>query len=128
MLRKLKFTTVIAGSALVYYQLKDSRSYFYNLTMPIIHTLMSPEESHKLAISMIKYGLAPSNVSEFPVLKTKIWDFVLDNPIGLAAGFDKDAQVIDGALDFGFGIIEVGSITPLEQSGNPLPRFFRLPE
>jgi len=68
---------------------------------------MAPEESHKLAIRMIKFGLSPSDDSVFPVLHTKIWDFALDNPIGLAAGFDKDAQVIDGALDFGFGMVEV---------------------
>jgi dihydroorotate dehydrogenase len=127
-MRKLKFAGIVAGSAATYYYLKDSKSYFYTMAMPIIHKLLSPEESHKLAISAIKYGISPCDFSVFPALKTKMWDFVLDNPIGLAAGFDKNAEAVDGALDLGFGIVEIGSVTPVPQSGNALPRFFRLPE
>ena len=120
---------LITGSAIAYYNLKDSKSPFYShLAMPLIRLFLDPEESHNMAIKMIKHGLSPSDDTSFPVLKTKIWDFTLDNPIGLAAGFDKNAEAIDGNLDFGFGMVEVGSITPLPQPGNSLPRFFRLPE
>lgn len=126
MIRKMKIAGIVAGSAVTFYYLKDSKSSIYRLSMPLLHTLLSPEESHNLAISMIKHGLSPSDESIFPALKTKLWDFELDNPIGLAAGFDKNAEAVNGNFDFGFGIVEVGSITPLPQTGNPLPRFFRL--
>ena len=61
-----------------------------------------------------------------PVLEQKIWGREFPNPIGLAAGFDKDVQVPLQALNLGFGFVEVGSITPKPQPGNPLPRLFRL--
>ncbi len=96
--------------------------------MPIIHAFLDPEEAHKLAIFMIKHGLVPTNSESFSSLNTKIWGFSLDNPLGLAAGFDKNAEAINGNFGFGFGVVEVGSITPLPQLGNALPRFFRLPE
>ena len=96
--------------------------------MPLLHIFTTAEEAHNLAIRLLKIGLTPTNNSEFPALKTQLWGMNLDNPIGLAAGFDKNAEAIDGNFGFGFGMVEVGSITPLAQSGNPLPRFFRLPE
>ena len=57
-----------------------------------------------------------------------VWGRRFANPLGLAAGFDKDAQAVDGLLGMGFGAVEVGSITPQPQPGNPQPRVFRLPE
>lgn len=60
--------------------------------------------------------------------QTTVWGRRFANPLGLAAGFDKDAQAVDGLLGMGFGSVEVGSITPQAQPGNPQPRVFRLPE
>ncbi|KDD71571.1 dihydroorotate dehydrogenase, partial [Helicosporidium sp. ATCC 50920] len=60
-------------------------------------------------------------------LRTEVWGRALSNPLGLAAGFDKSAEAMEGALDLGFGFVEVGSVTPLPQPGNPKPRVFRLP-
>ncbi len=57
-----------------------------------------------------------------------LWGRRFANPLGLAAGFDKDAEAVDGLLGLGFGFVEVGSVTPQPQPGNPTPRVFRLPE
>lgn len=66
--------------------------------------------------------------SDDPVLHMRIWGRSFPNPIGMAAGFDKDAEVYDSLLQSGFGFVEVGSITPEPQPGNPKPRLFRLPQ
>ena len=66
--------------------------------------------------------------SDDPVLHMQIWGRLFPNPIGMAAGFDKDAEVYDALLQAGFGFVEVGSITPEPQPGNPKPRLFRLPQ
>ena len=58
--------------------------------------------------------------------KTTVWGKQFENPIGLAAGFDKNGEAVDGMLKMGFGFVEVGSITPQPQPGNPKPRMFRL--
>jgi dihydroorotate dehydrogenase len=63
-----------------------------------------------------------------PARQTTLWGRRFPNPLGLAAGFDKDAEAVDGLLGLGFGFVEVGSITPLPQPGNDKPRVFRLPE
>lgn len=60
--------------------------------------------------------------------KTKLLNFDLSNPLGIAAGFDKHGDAIIGLRDLGFSIVEIGSVTPVPQSGNPKPRVFRLPE
>ena len=59
-------------------------------------------------------------------LKRKVFGITFDNPVGLAAGFDKDAEIFDGLSSFGFGFVEIGTVTPLAQDGNPKPRLFRL--
>ena len=88
-----------------------------------------PEQAHGLAIKALKLGLAPSSK---PVtserLKTSIAGIDLANPIGLAAGFDKNAEVLGPLSKSGFGFIEVGAVTPRAQPGNPKPRLFRLTE
>jgi len=63
-----------------------------------------------------------------PSLAVHLWGRTLGNPIGLAAGFDKNAEVTDRLVDLGFGLVEVGSVTPRPQDGNPRPRLFRLSE
>lgn len=94
--------------------------------MPLLH-LLEPETAHRLTIGALSLGLVPRDRSvDDACLATRLFDMYLPNPIGLAAGFDKDAEVPDRMLDLGFGFVEVGSITPRPQSGNPRPRIFRL--
>jgi dihydroorotate dehydrogenase len=91
--------------------------------------LLPPETAHKSALLALRAGLGPrARADEFPTLRTKIAGLDLPNPIGLAAGFDKDAVAPDALLAAGFGFVECGTVTPRPQAGNPLPRLFRLPE
>ena len=90
---------------------------------------VDPEKAHSLAIKSLKFNLIPNVFDENkndPIFQTKIFDKELDNPIGIAAGFDKNAEVYNPLFKLGFGFVEVGTITPLEQYGNPKPRVFRL--
>ena len=92
---------------------------------------IDPEKAHTLAIKSLKFNLVPNVFDENkddPFFKTKIFDKELDNPIGMAAGFDKNAEVYNALFKLGFGFVEVGTITPLAQYGNPKPRVFRLVE
>lgn len=100
---------------------------FYDLGLKAIKTL-DPERAHGAALRALKLGLGPKADTAFPELATEIAGLKLPNPIGLAAGFDKDAEVIDPMLAAGFGFVETGSVTPLPQEGNPKPRLFRLDE
>ena len=92
---------------------------------------VDPEKAHTLAIKSLKFNLIPNIFDESkndPIFQTKIFDKDLDNPIGMAAGFDKNAEVYNSLFKLGFGFVEVGTITPLKQYGNPKPRVFRLVE
>ena len=97
---------------------------------PLIFKL-DPEKAHTLAIKSLKFNLIPNVFDENKndsIFQTKIFNKVLDNPIGMAAGFDKNAEVYNALFKLGFGFVEVGTITPLKQYGNPKPRVFRLVE
>jgi dihydroorotate dehydrogenase len=90
---------------------------------------LPPEAAHRLTIRMLKAGMAAGRRQpDDPLLTTRVWGLLFPNPIGLSAGFDKDAEVYAALLRLGFGFVEVGSITPQPQAGNPKPRVFRLPE
>src|SRR6476659_5952688 len=90
---------------------------------------LDAEVAHGLAIRGLKSGLIPGDrKSDPPSLAVQVWGRMLSNPIGLAAGFDKNAEVPDALLGLGFGFVEIGSVTPRPQPGNPRPRLFRLPE
>ena len=92
---------------------------------------VDPEKAHTLAIKSLKLNLIPNIFDENkndPIFHTKIFENDLDNPIGMAAGFDKNAEVYNALFKLGFGFVEVGTITPLKQYGNPKPRVFRLVE
>ena len=92
---------------------------------------LDPETAHNLAIKSLKFNFVPNilnNDKGNPMFKTKIFDKELENPIGMAAGFDKNAEVYNSLFKLGFGFVEVGTITPLKQYGNPKPRVFRLVE
>lgn len=98
------------------------------LGMPLLR-FFDAETAHGLAIKALKTGLAGSApAAPDPRLRTKVFGLTFPNPVGLAAGFDKDAEVPDAILNLGFGFAEVGTLTPRPQAGNPLPRMFRLNE
>ncbi len=100
----------------------------YSLLKPFIFKL-DPEMAHDFAIKSLKYNFLPEDIFKVEneeILKTEIFGTKIKNPIGLAAGFDKSAEVYNSLFRFGFGFIEVGTVTPKEQFGNPKPRVFRL--
>jgi len=101
---------------------------FYQLVWPFVR-LLNAEFSHGLAVKALEMGLVPRPAKvDDSILQQQLWGLNFPNPVGLAAGFDKDARVHGQMLDQGFGFVEVGSITPNPQPGNPKPRLFRLEE
>ncbi|OTF75236.1 dihydroorotate dehydrogenase (quinone), mitochondrial-like protein, partial [Euroglyphus maynei] len=100
--------------------------------IPMFHLLYpNAESAHIVAITAARFGLVPrlpEDTDIKPYLKTKLWDIEFDNPVGLAAGFDKNGEAIGGLSKFGFGFLEIGTITPEPQKGNLFPRIFRLPK
>jgi dihydroorotate dehydrogenase len=100
---------------------------YYAWVGPLIRGLEA-ERAHRLTIRALRTGLLPGRVaSDDPILATGLWGLRFANPIGLAAGFDKNAEVPDAMFALGFGFVEVGTVTPEPQPGNPRPRLFRLP-
>ena len=100
----------------------------FSLIRPYIFTL-DPETAHNLAIKSLKFNFLPQNifaVENEEILKTTLFGKDINNPIGLAAGFDKNAEVYNEILNLGFGFTEVGTVTPKKQYGNQKPRVFRL--
>ena len=90
---------------------------------------LDPELAHTLAIKALKFNYNPINsIPKNSSIETIIFGKKIFNPIGIAAGFDKDAEVYNPLFRMGFGFVEVGTITPLKQYGNPKPRVFRLEE
>ena len=90
---------------------------------------VDPEAAHGLALKALRFGLVPApGVLTSPRLKTTLAGMELPNPLGLAAGFDKNAEVLHPLVKSGFGFVEVGAVTPRAQPGNPKPRLFRLTE
>ena len=88
---------------------------------------IDPETAHRAALSGLKLGLGPrARADRWTRLKTKIAGLDLPNPLGLAAGFDKNCEAPDAMLAAGFGFVECGTVTPRPQEGNPRPRVFRL--
>lgn len=97
---------------------------FYGLLRPILMR-MDAEKAHNLTISFLKTGLGPLQSFEDPVLAVNVWGRDFNNPLGIAAGFDKDAEVLSALFGMGFGFVEAGTVTPKPQEGNPKPRVFR---
>ena len=90
---------------------------------------LDPELTHALAIKALKFNYNPTkNIKKDSSIETIIFGKKIFNPVGIAAGFDKDAEVYNPLFRLGFGFVEVGTITPLKQYGNPKPRVFRLEE
>ena len=108
----------------------------YKLFRPILF-LFNPEFIHHISFKVIKIGaLVPLKMWTWrflfkvshPKLEREVFGLKFENPVGLAAGFDKDAKLFDELASFGFGFVEIGTVTPLPQDGNPKPRLFRLKE
>lgn len=96
--------------------------------LPLLQRL-DPEAAHRLALAGLRLGMGPGGGPvTTPRLATRVAGLTLPNPLGLAAGFDKNAEALGPLLRAGFGFVEVGAATPLPQSGNARPRLFRLPE
>ena len=95
------------------------------LVRPLLYAL-DPEDAHRLAIRMLQIAPLPAAGLDDSRLATRVFGLNFPNPIGIAAGFDKHAEIPDALLRTGFGFVEVGTVTPLPQPGNPRPRLFRL--
>ncbi|GAV72276.1 DHO_dh domain-containing protein [Cephalotus follicularis] len=92
-----------------------------------LFALLDAEQAHKLAVSAAARGWVPREKRPDPsILGLEVWGRKFSNPVGLSAGFDKNAEAVEGLLGMGFGFVEVGSVTPVPQEGNPKPRIFRL--
>ncbi|GAB0498115.1 hypothetical protein MMPV_009456 [Pyropia vietnamensis] len=124
----------VAGASI----LRDS----VDITVPLRPLLdaLDPETAHTISLAAARVGLSPREHRSFRtattatsgmpvarVLDSTVWGQRFSNPVGLAAGFDKDAVAVEPLLAMGFGFVEVGSVTPRPQPGNPRPRVFRLP-
>ena len=105
----------------------------YPLIRPVLRRL-PPETAHSLTVRALEAGLGPLMINRAarqpdpPVLAQRVWGLNFPNPVGLAAGFDKDARVPDAVGRLGFGFVEIGTVTTRPQPGNPKPRLFRLEE
>jgi dihydroorotate dehydrogenase len=98
------------------------------LAMPLLRVL-DAEQAHRAAIAALRLGRPFLRARpDDPILATRLWGRDFPNPLGIAAGFDKHAEAPDALLALGFGSVEIGSVTPLPQPGNPRPRVFRLVE
>lgn len=116
--------------------------------MPAIHRLLDAESAHELAVSLAKHGVVPrgrpmseadarvlvrtwstitGDAESIASQETSVMGMAFKNPVGLAAGFDKNGDGVRGLMRMGFGFLEVGSVTPKPQDGNPKPRVFRVP-
>ena len=102
----------------------------FSVLRPFLFNL-DPETAHDFAVKSLKFNVLPSKMFEVEdeeMLNINLFGKNFPNPIGLAAGFDKSAEVYNSLLKLGFGFVEVGTVTPLKQYGNPKPRIFRLEE
>jgi len=110
---------------------------FYRYFIKPLLFLIAPEKAHDVVASGLRFVMKIPGVSVLiswvygysnPRLARTVFGIHFPNPVGLAAGFDKNAKLIDEFAALGFGFIEVGTVTPISQDGNPQPRLFRLPQ
>lgn len=100
----------------------------YSFARPFLFKL-DAEQAHQLTLKALRMGLVPPVTHvDHPSLAVTLWNKEFPNPVGLAAGFDKNAEVIGPMLKLGFGFVEAGTVTPKPQEGNPKPRVFRDPQ
>src|SRR5690554_3827164 len=103
----------------------------YKLARPLLFSL-SPETAHDLSLDLLgaagRLGISRLLGKRHPSLPVNVMGIEFPNPVGLAAGLDKNGDAIRGLSDLGFGFVEIGTVTPRPQPGNPKPRIFRIPE
>jgi dihydroorotate dehydrogenase len=100
----------------------------YPLARPLLG-LLDPETAHRLTVRALALGLGPrQDGPDDPILACRLWGRDFANPLGIAAGFDKQGEAMAALYALGFGFVEIGSVTPRPQPGNPKPRVFRLTE
>ncbi|TFU01073.1 quinone-dependent dihydroorotate dehydrogenase [Polymorphobacter arshaanensis] len=99
----------------------------FRLLRPLLF-LLDAERAHRLTLAAVGMGMGKTAKPDDPMLSTTVAGLTFPNPVGIAAGFDKNAEVPDDMLRLGFGFAEVGTVTPEPQDGNPRPRIFRLRE
>jgi dihydroorotate dehydrogenase len=97
----------------------------FQLARPFLHAL-DPEMAHHATLAALQFAWLPRAAPDDPRLGVRAFGLDFPNPVGLAAGFDKDGVAPDNLLSLGFGFVEIGTVTPRPQSGNPRPRLFRL--
>ncbi|XP_048515460.1 dihydroorotate dehydrogenase (quinone), mitochondrial-like [Athalia rosae] len=122
----------VAGGGLVIFSganiYSGNEKFYDNVVMPLVR-LIDPETAHNLAIAAAKFDFISNGAYDDPMrLKSTVWGLNFSNPLGIAAGFDKQGEAVDGLHKIGFGFVEVGSVTPVPQDGNTKPRVFRLTE
>lgn len=131
--KQLKDALIILGGGSLlftsYLTAVGDEQFYSNLLMPTLQKLVNPELAHTLSVQMISWGLVPrSRHKDSSALEVQVLGKKFRNPVGMAAGFDKHGEAVDGLFKVGFGFVEIGSITPKPQDGNPKPRVFRLTE
>ncbi|XP_023379414.1 dihydroorotate dehydrogenase (quinone), mitochondrial isoform X3 [Pteropus medius] len=123
---------ILGGGGLLFasYLTATGDEYFYaEHLMPTLQGLLDPESAHRLAVRVTSLGLLPrATFQDSDMLEVRVLGRKFRNPVGIAAGFDKHGEAVDGLYKMGFGFVEIGSVTPKPQEGNPKPRVFRLPE
>jgi dihydroorotate dehydrogenase len=95
------------------------------LARPLLRRI-DPESAHRVTIAALKFAPLPRPAADDPLLRVRAFGLNFPSPVGMAPGFDKDAEVPDALLRLGFGFVEIGTVTPRPQSGNARPRVFRL--
>lgn len=140
----LTAATGLAAGGIYYFYGRDARTGLHKyFSLPIVRAVLDGEQAHKLGIELFKHPCIapkvpadwdavndPQGLMEVTLFKNSanpsVKPITLSNPLGLAAGFDKNAEAIDSMFNLGFSYVEVGSVTPEPQEGNPKPRVFRL--
>ncbi|KAH9519169.1 hypothetical protein Btru_074885 [Bulinus truncatus] len=129
---QLKEAAVIVNGGIILFGglnlYRNNEKFYEEIAMPMFR-VFSPETAHNISLKLIKYNITPKpQAPDPPSLKTQVWGKTFPSIVGLAAGYDKQGEAVDGLFRMGFGFVEVGSVTPEPQPGNPKPRVFRLTE
>ncbi|KAM8945967.1 dihydroorotate dehydrogenase (quinone), mitochondrial [Pelodytes ibericus] len=131
--RRLKDALIVLGGGgflfTSYLTINGDERFYRSCLMPTLQRLVPPELAHTLSVRLVALGLLPRIKNhDSEELEVLVLGHRFRNPVGVAAGFDKHGEAVDGLFKMGFGFVEIGSVTPNPQEGNPAPRVFRLPE